>query len=947
MLSLRVSCSQALGALQLQTEKLVLFKDKVKNTATWKPSDLNGRDESVDPHRLRIECSTSQQVSQVLDCCMPINTFGLKIASLDLAKASTLLEEACCLKTVTLSGLTKAEATRLIPELRKVGFNFALVFKGLSIDNASKLVENSATEQEHIMLRNLKPLSECFAAQERATIVTELSEYAALGVEYLPEFSESAFIPWFHIITVCGLAAAQVAIGIGLMTFGFVRFGSGFLAEAAADLFTAYRAYTTRHFSWNSYFNQKAVSLVISIVSAGISRSVRGIQGTGTAIQTVRTGAVEFGVTKLVTGSGVKQASRGQLTKLAVQSLGVKVIEAGAREGFNKGVDTLFDYGIRFLEPKLSEKVFQPQIRALVNGQREIRFLIRKMYAIDTQLNQKLLLHYIKNTIAFVTSSSLWDSIGLQLARGVLSDSDNMGSGASAAVKIVGLCNGSSEVSTLCAKLEKNLRARLEQYDNQHLGMTSLIKMATAVQIPAASASRQPSANQLLRDESHARMLSRLEQIEVIVDSIQTSETKKKLVHFFSNIHDICHAQEDVKRDLFVSTIIKTLSDRVTDKVIRVVETQMLAPWTTELVAHTVGSVSHSLQQWAHGGFTIRQVLDREAQRYLTHKARQQIQQAVLIQTNQSLKQNQLMLSEYTDAVIAGSDAGLTEITQLASKYGTRLTIVTEGDYQPVAARGNLDSVVVCKTGPDRVTQYELHQNGATPVTYNKGFDMCGKMFGKPVDELRREIVADVPRRADAYVAALNAENWIADCYPAAAQEAILASQPLNRLSVGGTFGLAGLVTFDNLLNLQKAIPFVGAIREGINEGYAIFNPGTPEVIPALTTEGVQAIPPPQEPEGQMAEGAQALQPELEPEAAPEAMPPDLDTPQPTSEADGARVLLLLALLCLSLSIIVAVGTFYLGSAGVRPEQISEWKYSYYFRHLCDLFEPLCRGLRC
>ena len=121
-------------------------------------------------------------------------------------------------------------------------------------------------------------------------------------------------------------------------------------------------------------------------------------------------------------------------------------------------------------------------------------------------------------------------------------------------------------------------------------------------------------------------MLSRLEQIEVIVDSIQTSETKKKLVHFFSNIHNICHAQEDVKRDLFVSTIIKTLSDRVTDKVIRVVETQMLAPWTTELVAHTVGSVSHSLQQWAHGGFTIRQVLDREAQRYLTHKARQRIQ---------------------------------------------------------------------------------------------------------------------------------------------------------------------------------------------------------------------------------------------------------------------------------------------------------------------------------
>src|SRR6185503_4073374 len=116
-------------------------------------------------------------------------------------------------------------------------------------------------------------------------------------------------------------------------------------------------------------------------------------------------------------------------------------------------------------------------------------------------LKQNMLMQNIQATIALITGPSLWgfDSVGLQLARGILSDSELMGHPANVAVKVVGILNGIWEIGTVCRNLRNNLTERLEQYDAQHLGMASLIKMSTAINIPDANHARLPNVNAILR----------------------------------------------------------------------------------------------------------------------------------------------------------------------------------------------------------------------------------------------------------------------------------------------------------------------------------------------------------------------------------------------------------------------------------------------------------------
>ncbi|CAF4465845.1 unnamed protein product [Rotaria sp. Silwood2] len=116
----------------------------------------------------------------------------------------------------------------------------------------------------------------------------ELSEFSGRGIEYLLEISEKRFIPWLSIASVAILGVVQMAVGAVLICTGFgATVGMSLVTEGAADLFTAYRAYSTRQFSWSDYGKQKAVSLVISAASMGFS----SIKDAGKGVQTIVSGA--------------------------------------------------------------------------------------------------------------------------------------------------------------------------------------------------------------------------------------------------------------------------------------------------------------------------------------------------------------------------------------------------------------------------------------------------------------------------------------------------------------------------------------------------------------------------------------------------------------------------------------------------------------------------------
>ncbi len=81
----------------------------------------------------------------------------------------------------------------------------------------------------------------------------------------------------------------MIAGGILIATGFGATVGMGLITEGAADIFTAYRAYSTRQFSWSDYSKQKAVSLVISVACMGL----QGIKDAGKGAKNILFGVGE------------------------------------------------------------------------------------------------------------------------------------------------------------------------------------------------------------------------------------------------------------------------------------------------------------------------------------------------------------------------------------------------------------------------------------------------------------------------------------------------------------------------------------------------------------------------------------------------------------------------------------------------------------------------------
>ena len=158
--------------------------------------------------------------------------------------------------------LGRKTAKTLIKQIRKQKLEFSLTFKELTSFQTMKLIEIVPIDQENIEITKVKPLIELFMNESRPYL--ELSEFSGRGIEYLLEINEKEFIPWINI------AVVQIAVGGILIGTGFgATVGMGLITEGVADLFVAYRAYSTRQFSWSDYRKQKAVSLIISAISMG------------------------------------------------------------------------------------------------------------------------------------------------------------------------------------------------------------------------------------------------------------------------------------------------------------------------------------------------------------------------------------------------------------------------------------------------------------------------------------------------------------------------------------------------------------------------------------------------------------------------------------------------------------------------------------------------------
>ena len=286
--------------------------------------------------------------------------------------------------------LNKDTAEKVIHVLRAQNFEFSLEITNISDKQVKFILQNASLEQEELVIKNRKVKSLTDLFMKDATPTRELNEFAAKGIEYIPEINERLFVPWRSVAAVAALGVGQVIFGGVLIATGFgSTVGMGFITEGIADQFTAFKAYYTRQFQWREYCMQKAISLAMSAVSMGYSKWKDGMQN---AVKGVRSLTAEAG-REVLEQAGTQFVYSGRsvgetvvrtnknLKSLALKFVTCKAEEALAKESLNTGIRILSNFSLERLRPTICESI-QSKVRSSFCST-ELMGLLRKMYAID------------------------------------------------------------------------------------------------------------------------------------------------------------------------------------------------------------------------------------------------------------------------------------------------------------------------------------------------------------------------------------------------------------------------------------------------------------------------------------------------------------------------------------------------------------------------------------
>lgn len=200
----------------------------------------------------------------------------------------------------------------------------------------------------------------------------EIEEYKNNGFIGSFRVKEVKPIDWSSVIALTALGLAQIVGGAALAVFTLgagASIGMGLLSEGISDLITAVKdGIINRDFSWVSYGIQKAISLTVSLVCAGLGAikdaaktAVAGVKSIGSVVTTTLTTTVKKGWT------------------IAAKAIGTNLAKGVAREV----VTQLVDYGVsKALMPSIQDAVMKrvegPIQQALLNNSN-----VKKMLELD------------------------------------------------------------------------------------------------------------------------------------------------------------------------------------------------------------------------------------------------------------------------------------------------------------------------------------------------------------------------------------------------------------------------------------------------------------------------------------------------------------------------------------------------------------------------------------
>ena len=503
--------------------------------------------------------------------------------------------------TICFQDLKRQNAIKFIEELRREGLEFCLEFMNLDYQQAKFIIKYAHLEAESIEISKVKNLAELFMNCAQPNY--ELAEFAAKGIEYTFDINEKRFIPWRSIIAVATLGTLQIIAGGVLIATGFgLSVGMGFISEGLSDMFTAYRAYSNRQFHWTDYCKQKAISLVISAISAGYGNLKDAAKGAGTITsEATKEGLEQAGSCLVQNGktAGEQLLKTGKnLKSLVFKCTGVKAGEAVVREGLNSGVQYLTNLSLDLVKPQISESI-QQRVKT-VFCKHNLVCLLRKMYAIDAVSNSKTLQGKIEKIVTEAINPERsfflkqWDSIGLPLLKGVLSSSEKYGSVVSMGIRIWGTLQGLNELRVIIDFIYDELVKKLTQIDKNTLTITLILHQN--VKIPKEESRiicQKLKAFKIINENDN--LISDYDnqrEFKSKIDKFKLETNNDNVAKFMENFF-----LEYVKIELNTfNCIIKSVSDKLSDQIIRIIESQLVSPWSTYAVSAATDSLSKRIQ---------------------------------------------------------------------------------------------------------------------------------------------------------------------------------------------------------------------------------------------------------------------------------------------------------------------------------------------------------------
>lgn len=195
--------------------------------------------------------------------------------------------------------------------------------------------------------------------------------------------------------------------------------------------------------------------------------------------------------------------------------------------------------------------------------------------------------------------SRQWNSIGLPLVKGILGTSENYGSAISMCFRVAGTLQGLYALQVIIDNTHEQVSKRLSQIDQDMLTMNLILEQHVEVGKEEARAIALELAKQkvdvvcIVRVGNVQDCRAEYDQLELAISKY--TRTNEKVGRFLKRLLDTCKKMEN-SMEQAVNLIVKSVSDKITEQIVRIIDSQLVSPWSTLAVSSLTDAMSKRIQ---------------------------------------------------------------------------------------------------------------------------------------------------------------------------------------------------------------------------------------------------------------------------------------------------------------------------------------------------------------